>query len=71
MFIKVKAHPESKKEKVTWISDNSLEIYVKEKAERNEANNRIWEIVASLFSDKRLKMIVGHKTQNKIFEVED
>lgn len=71
MFLKVKVHPESKKEKVVWISDNSLEIYVKEKAERNEANSRIWEIVSGLFLGKRLKMIAGHKTQNKIFEVED
>ncbi|MDD2547973.1 MAG: DUF167 domain-containing protein [Candidatus Pacebacteria bacterium] len=73
MLIKVKCYPKSKKELLNKKDENSFEIFLKEKPERGEANKRIFEILAEYFSisKKRIKLIKGAKTQNKIFEIYD
>ncbi|MGI6297563.1 MAG: DUF167 domain-containing protein [Minisyncoccales bacterium] len=73
MLIKVKCYPKSKKELLNKKDENSFEIFLKEKPERGGANKRIFEILAEYFSisKKRIKLIKGAKTQNKIFEIYD
>jgi uncharacterized protein YggU (UPF0235/DUF167 family) len=72
MLIKVKCYPKSKKELLNKKDENSFEIFLKEKPERGGANKRIFEILAEYFSiSKRIKLIKGAKTQNKIFEIYD
>ncbi len=73
MLIKVKCYPKSKKELLNKKDENSFEIFLKEKPERGEENKRIFEILAEYFSisKKRIKLIKGAKTQNKIFEIYD
>lgn len=71
MFIKVKVQASAKKEKITKKSNDSYMIFVCEKAERNQANKRIMEIVASLFgvSIKNIRIINGHHSPSKILSI--
>lgn len=71
MYIKVKVSVCSKKEKITKKSDNRYEIWVKEPAERNLANNRIKEIIAGLFeiNVKSIRIISGHQSPSKILSI--
>ncbi len=72
MYVKVKVTPGSKKELFTKISDDHFEASVKEKAERNMANDRVRELVALHFGipTKKAKLISGHHSPSKIFSVE-
>lgn len=71
MYIKVKVIPESKKEKIEKRKENSFVISVKEPAERNLANTRVREIVASVYeiNIKSVRIISGHQNPNKILSV--
>lgn len=72
MYIKVKVEAGSKKEKIDKKRENSFIIKVKEPAERNLANNRIREIIASIYeiNIKSVRIISGHQSPNKILSVD-
>ena len=72
MYIKVRVIPGGKKEKVTKVSETEFDIVVREKAERNMANNRIREILSSEYNIEMgaVRMITGHRSQSKIFDIE-
>ncbi len=71
MYIKVRVTASAKKEIIQKKSDNYFIISVKEKAERNMANKRICEIIASVFnvSVKSVRIINGHQSPSKILSV--
>ncbi len=71
MYIKVKVTAGSRKESVVKKSDDEYLISVKEKAERNMANERVVEIVAGLFdvSCKKVRIISGHQSPSKILSI--
>ena len=69
--IKVKAQPDSKKETVKKISAERLSICVKEPAEGNLANKRIMEILRAMYPSSRIKLVAGHHSPHKIFELSD
>jgi hypothetical protein len=69
MFIKVKVKPESKEEKIVKTGKNSFEIWVKEKAIENKANQKVREILSDYFKSKNIRLIKGFKSRNKIFEI--
>ncbi len=73
MFIRVKAYPQAKKEKLIQKGENHFEIYVKEKAERNQVNKKIQEILAKHFQKKenQIHIISGHKRSSKIIELRE
>lgn len=73
MFIKVKCHPGSKKESINKKDEETLEVFVKEKPERGEANKRVLEILSEHFkvSFRKIKIVKGAKSQNKIFEIHE
>ncbi|MCW9054644.1 MAG: DUF167 domain-containing protein [Candidatus Pacebacteria bacterium] len=72
MYVRVRAHPDAKKELILKESDSEYTISVKEKAERNQANKRIIEIIAEEFNipTNRVKMITGHRSPRKIISIE-
>ena len=72
MYIHVKALAGAKKEVLNRKTDDHFEISVKEKAERNMANQRIMEIVAESFSLPmgKVKIISGHHSPSKILSVD-
>lgn len=72
MYIKVKVQPNSKKELFEKMSEDTFAISVKEKAILNMANKRVLELLADHFSVSKgdLKIISGHRSPNKIINVE-
>jgi len=73
MYIKVKVYPNSKKESIEKVGENRLDIKVKEKAEKNMANNRVIELVARHcnVSVGKVRIINGHHSPSKMLSVEE
>jgi uncharacterized protein YggU (UPF0235/DUF167 family) len=72
MYIKVRVFPKSKKEEMKVVGDNRFEIKVKEKAERNMANERVLQILSEHFGieQKKIKIINGHHSPSKLLRVD-
>lgn len=71
MYIHVKAQPSAKKESFTQIDDTHFHIAVKEKAERNQANEKIIELLRAHFNTSNVRIINGHHSPSKLFSVGD
>jgi uncharacterized protein YggU (UPF0235/DUF167 family) len=73
MYIRVKAFPSFKKEVFKQINEDHFEISVKEKAERNLANNRIIELLALHFKlpKGKIRIINGHRSPTKLLIVDN
>lgn len=71
MLIKAKVFAGSKKSAVIRKSEDTLEVRVKEEAERGLANKAVAFALASYFkiSPERVRLIKGAKKRNKIFEI--
>ena len=72
MFVHVRAVPGAKKESVTKESDTEFYIEVREKAERNQANRRIMELLGVAFGVKttQVRMLTGHRSPSKMFSID-
>ena len=70
MYIKIRVKVDSKKEIVTKVNEDHFEISLKEKAERNMANNRILEIFREMYPNKPIRIISGHTSPSKIISVD-
>ena len=71
MYIKVKVKSGAKREVVEKNSEDNFHISVREKAERNMANNRILEIFRNMHRGKPVKIVSGHHSPSKIISVEE
>lgn len=71
MYIKVKVQAGTKKEEIKKKSKDSYMVSVREKAERNMANKRVCEVIASYFgvSIKSVLIISGHQSPSKILSI--
>ncbi|MBI4920102.1 DUF167 domain-containing protein [Candidatus Azambacteria bacterium] len=71
MKILVKAKPNSKKENVKKLDENSFEVCVKEPPVRGLANAAIVKALARHFgvSPSSVNIIVGHTSRQKIVEI--
>ncbi len=71
MYIKVKVFPKSKKEEIVRLSDNRFEIKIKEKAERNMANNKVREVLADKFGVPagKVRIVNGHQSPSKLIDI--
>ncbi|MES2060158.1 MAG: DUF167 domain-containing protein [Patescibacteria group bacterium] len=71
MLIHIKIQPESKEDKVIMKSDNSYIVYVREKAERNQANIKMRSLLATHFKVDlgKVKIITGHHAPSKIIDI--
>lgn len=68
MYIHVKVKAGVKKESFVVKTEDSFEISVKEKAERNMANTRVLELVASHFKvyKNKVRIVNGHRSPSKL-----
>ena len=73
MYVHVKVAAGAKKEIWKNKSTDHFEVSVKEKAERNEANNRVLALVASHFKVPvaKVRIVNGHRHPSKLLVVED
>jgi uncharacterized protein YggU (UPF0235/DUF167 family) len=71
-YIHIKVTAGVKKESWKKKSEDHFEVSVKEKAERNMANNRVLALVASHFEVpiSRVRIINGHRHPSKLLVVE-
>ncbi len=71
MYLYVKVHPHSKKESLTWKSENKLDVFCKEKAEANKANIATKRILSEELNlpESHIRQISGRQKPHKIFEV--
>ncbi len=71
MYIKVHVFPGAKREKLIQKKE-FYELYVKEKAERNLANNRSREVIAEHFGVTKgnVSLLSGHRSPGKLFSVD-
>jgi len=68
MLIKVKVIPGAGEEELIKKSDDSFEIWVKEKPIKGQANRAVIRILSAYFK-KEVRLIKGGKETNKIFEI--
>ncbi len=70
MLIRVKVFPNSKKRAVVKKQGN-LEVWVKEKPIKGQANRAVIDVLADYFKCpwQNIKLIKGFKQRNKIFEI--
>jgi len=73
MYVHVKVTAGVKKESITQKSADHFEISVKEKAERNMANERVLELVAGHLkvSKNKVRIVNGHRHPSKLMIVEE
>ena len=73
MYIKVKVFPKSKKEKIAQIDSDRFEIWVKEKAERNQANWATINLLSQYLNIPlgRIRLVKGRSERNKIFQIKE
>ncbi|MEK7511180.1 MAG: DUF167 family protein [Patescibacteria group bacterium] len=73
MYIKVTAHPGSRKESIEEAGDRSFTITVREPAERNLANIRIRELLALRFSVpvSAVRILTGHRSRSKMISIDN
>jgi len=69
MYIRVRVIANSKKEIVEKISENQFRISVKEKAEQNKANQRIIEILHSIYPNFIIRIVNGHHNPIKLVSI--
>jgi uncharacterized protein YggU (UPF0235/DUF167 family) len=71
MYIKVKVKAGSRTEEVVKVNEDHYDISVKEKAERNMANNRVCEIMALILgvSKDAVRIINGHHSPSKMLSI--
>ena len=72
MYIHVKVTAGTGKESFKKKSEDHFEISVKEKAERNMANARVLELVASHFkiSVSKVRIVNGHRHPSKLLVID-
>jgi uncharacterized protein YggU (UPF0235/DUF167 family) len=72
-YVHVKAIAGARKESFKQLKEDHFEAHVKEKAERNMANNRILELVAEHFKFpvKKVRIVNGHRHPSKLLVIEE
>ncbi len=69
MLIKVRVLPETKKQLVTEVNDNTFVVHVQAKKEGGLANKEMLKLLADHFGTKHITITGGHQRQHKIVEV--
>ena len=71
MYVHVYVKTGQRQESVKEVGESRLEISVREKPERNEANRRVLELVREYFKNPAggVKIISGHHSQGKLIKI--
>ncbi|MFH1311357.1 MAG: DUF167 domain-containing protein [Nanoarchaeota archaeon] len=70
MIIKLKAHPNAKKQALKKLDDNNYEIWIKKKPIENKANIELIKLLQKYFK-KQVNIKSGLTSRNKIIEIID
>ena len=71
MLIKLKVRTEAKKEKIEPRSKDHFDVWVKEKAQNNEANNKVLKLLGEYLgvNHESIRIIKGHTSPSKIVKI--
>jgi uncharacterized protein YggU (UPF0235/DUF167 family) len=71
MYIKVRAITGLKEDKIEKINENTFKIFVREKAERGEANKKICELLDNYFNKPvgGVRIVNGHQHPMKLVKI--
>ena len=75
MYVHAKVQAGSKKESFEMINEDHFLISVREKAERNQANQRVIDLVRDYFENLgqktgQIKIVSGHHSPSKLLSVD-
>jgi uncharacterized protein YggU (UPF0235/DUF167 family) len=72
MYIRVKVSASAKKELFKQINEDHFEISLKEKAERNMANDRMIELFSAHFHlpKNKIRIVNGHHSPTKLLIID-
>jgi len=72
MYIKVVVKPNMKREEIFRKSSDHFDISVKEKAERNLANNKVIELIAREYKvpESKVRIVNGHHHPHKLLVID-
>ena len=70
MYIHAKVTPGARKESIEETKPSYFKISVREKAENNEANKRVVELLCEYFKTKNVRIVNGHQSPSKLVSVE-
>ncbi|GEM_PF-222063 len=72
MYVRVQVQPSAKKESLIQTDEKTYSISVKEPAARNQANDRVRSLLAWEFRIPitKIKLISGHRSPRKIFDID-
>lgn len=70
-YIKVKVYPDAKKDEIKKLKDSHFEIRTVAKAQNNQANRRICQILQKYFKNPAggVKILNGHQSQTKLIKI--
>jgi uncharacterized protein len=70
VYLKVKAHPNSKKNSVVKRAEDSFEVFVRAKPVEGKANDAILELLSEYLkiSRSKLRLVRGAMAHNKLVE---
>ena len=73
LYVKAVVNTNSKKDSILAKSSDHFEISVKDKAEKNMANRKVIELLASYFkiSSNKIRIINGHHHPHKLLVVDN
>ncbi len=73
MYLKVVVQAGARKESIEKTSDDHFKVSVRQKAERNMANQRVIELIANHFkiTIKKVRIVNGHHHPHKLLIVEN
>ena len=71
MYIKIRVKSGQRSEEVIKEKEDHFIISVKEKAERNQANTRVIEIIKNMYPNMIVRIVNGHHSPSKLVAVDE
>lgn len=69
MYIKIHVTTGAKRETIRKKSSDTYEVWVCEQPKNNQANKRITDVLKSFFEASRVRLVSGHRSHSKIFDI--
>ncbi len=71
MLIRVKVHPQAKRERIEQLDENAFEIWVREKPLEGKATDAVRRVLSQELglSQQMIRLVRGANSRNKWFEV--
>lgn len=69
MYLKVTVFPDFKRELIERTGEDSFKMYIREAAERGQANKKVIKVLQEYFPSKQIRIVTGTTSTKKLVEV--